>query len=171
MLKQATVVLGGRNYTVSQKVMGVHLRWRETLRQCSVYRIFESLDGALLQIQQSATQIGDDLSNGSINWAAGIHFAAIAPAVVHGLVNSIDEIHALVFDYSPEIKADKDWLMENAYDEEMIAVFVEILKLHFPILALWDLIRGPAAQATVTNLPSTNGAGGTKKNAARGTRR
>lgn len=168
MPKTATVSMGGREYVISEKVMGVSAKWREALRQSSVMRVFESLDDALSQIVGAINDMGKDAQNGQINFAAGVSFAAVAPAILRGLSNSIDDIVALLYDYSPELKADADYLAENAYNEEAIEAFIEVLKLNFPIMAFWGLVRGSRAQATSTNLPAQNGAGGgTKRHSAR----
>jgi hypothetical protein len=165
MPKTSKVTLGGREYILTEKVMGVSRRWREQLRQSSVMQIFNSLDDAITQIVAAASGIQDD--NGRVNVAAGISLATIAPAIVRGLTNSIDDVIDLLFDYAPELKADEAWLDENAYNEELIMAFLEVLKLNFPIMALWDMVRGSRVQPISTNLPSTNGAGGTKRGSAK----
>jgi hypothetical protein len=165
MPKTSKVTLGGREYILTEKVMGVSQKWREKLRQSSVMRIFESLDGAMEQLVSAVN--GMDEGKGNLNIIAGINIATIAPAIVRGLTNSIDDVIDLLFDYAPEVGDDREWLAENAYNDELVMAFIEVLKLNFPILALWDLVRGPRVQATSTNLPSTNGATGTKKPSAR----
>lgn len=167
MPKTSKVMLGGREYVLTEKVMGVSIKWREALRQSSVMRIFESLDGALSQIVETVNAIGEGGSSGQFNLTAGINFAAVAPAVVRGLANSIDDVIALLFDYAPELQDDRAWLEENAYNEELIFAFIEVLKLNFPISALSSVL-GFRAQPIATNLPSTNGGNhGTKKPMAR----
>jgi hypothetical protein len=167
MPKTSMVHLGGREYVLTEKVMGVSRKWREQLRQSSVMHIFQSLDEALNDLVNAVNAMGDEANEGRISFAGGIHLATIAPALVRGLTNSIDDIIALLFDYAPELEADREWIEENAYNEEVIAAFIEVLKLNFPITALWGLIRGPKVQAISTNLPSTNGARGTKKSMGR----
>ncbi len=163
MPKQAKVHLGGREYIISEKVMGVSLKWREKLRASRAMAVFESLDGAIEQLVGIVGDMADAQVDGRMAMAAGISFAAVAPSIVRGLSWSIDEVIDLLLDYSPELQADHEWLLENAYNDELVGAFLEVLKLNFPITALWGLVSGSRAQATSTNLPSTNGAGGPKK--------
>lgn len=164
MPKQTKVNLGGREYIVTEKTMGVTLKWREQLRQSSVMQLFESLDGALAQLVSAVEGKGE---GGNLNLIAGINLATVAPAIMRGLANSVDDVIELLFDYSPELAADREWLNDNAYDEEAIAAFIEVLKLNFPIMALWGLVGGSRVQPIVTNLPSRNGASGTNKPTAK----
>lgn len=163
MPKTAKVHLGGREYVLSEKVMGVTQKWREHLRQSSVMLIFQTLDEAVASVLSVVDGGIENLTTAQV-----IPIARILPIIVNGLANSIDDVLELLFDYSPELKADREWLAENAFDSEAIAAFIEVLKLNFPIMALLSLLRpGSAARSTLTNLPSTNGAGnGTKRNTA-----
>lgn len=163
MPKQVKVKLGGKEYMLTEKTMGVTLLWREQLRQSSVMRLFESLDGALSQLV-SAVNGNED---GNLNVIAGINIATIAPAIVRGLTNCMDDVIELLFDYSVELQNDREWILEHAYDEEAIAAFIEVLKLAFPIMALWDMVAGSRVQPIATNLPSRNGASGTSKPTAK----
>ena len=158
MPKTSKVTLGGREYILTEKVMGISIKWLEKLRQSGVMRIFESLDGALSQLVEAVNGVSD----GNLSLVAGINMATIAPVVVRGLANSLDEVIDLLFEYAPEVKADEDWMHENAYNEELIMAFLEVLKLNFPIMALWGLVRGSRALPIATNSPSMNGAGGKK---------
>lgn len=49
------------------------------------------------------------------------------------LLGSIEMIRELVFAYDSELRTDKEWLLNHAYDREFIAVFVEVLKLMYPL--------------------------------------
>jgi hypothetical protein len=167
MPKTVDVTLGGRAYVLSEKTMGVTIKWREALRASSVMRMFDSLDDALAQIAADVAALTGGGDNAAAAGVAGIRLATVAPAILQGLTHSIDDVIGLLYDYSPELKADEEWLLENAYDSEAIAAFIEVLKLNFPIWELWRLVTGPRALATNTNLPSVNGAGnGRKRNTA-----
>lgn len=167
MPKQVKVKLGGREYVITEKVMGVALKWRETLRQTSVMQLFESLDGALASIAGSFGDIAEGDVDNRVKLVAGINIATIAPALMRGLANSMDDVILLLFDYSVELKNDREWLEANAYNDEIIRAFVEVLKLNFPIMALWELVVGSRVQPIATNLPTRNGASGTSKPTAK----
>lgn len=185
MPKQVIVPFAGRNYTIKEKPMGAAAIWRAHLRDSQVMAIFESLDVALNQFSAMALRIDESVplededgnpilneSGKAIMVKRGISFddigqifgvAKIAPVIVNGLANSIDEMVAMLFDYSPELEADQEWITENAYDTEAIGAFVEVLKLCFPILAVWGLLAGPQAAQTKPSLPTHNGASGQKQ--------
>lgn len=161
MPKTVKVTLGGREYILSEKVMGVSQKWREHLRQSGVMRIFQSLDSAVASVLEVVEGGIENVEASQI-----VSIAHVLPVIVNGLTDSIDDVLKLLFDYVPEMETDREWLAENAYNSEFVAAFIEVLKLNYPISALWNLL-GSRAQPTLTNLPSTNGATGTKKPMAR----
>jgi hypothetical protein len=162
MPKVVKYKVGGREYLISEKVSGIAERWRKHLRETPLYNTFLSLDTVVERV------IGI-IENGVENLDAVpvISMARLLPAMVESLATSMDDIKALVFDYVPEMRDDKAWLDENVYDSEYVGVFVEVLKLNFPIMGALELMRGSRALGTSTNLPSMNGASGTKKRMAR----
>lgn len=162
MPKVVKYKLGGREYPITEKVSGIAERWRKHLRETALFSTFMSLDAVIEQIVEIVDKGIENLEAGP---AIGI--ARILPAIVDSLANSMDDIKALIFDYVPEMQADKAWLDENVYDSEYVGAFVEVLKLNFPILGALELIRGLRVPGTSTNLPSMNGATGAKKHTAR----
>ena len=162
MPKVVKYKMGGREYPISEKVSGIAEKWRKCLRETALYRTFVSLDAVV-------EQVVNIIEGGIENIEAGhvISVARLLPAMAESLATSSDDIKALVLDYVPEMKEDLAWLDENVYDSEYTGAFVEVLKLNFPILGALELIRGLRAPGTSTNLPSTNGASGTKKNTAK----
>lgn len=161
MPKQVKVGLGSREYVIAEKYSGITEAWRKHLRESSVYTTFQKLDGVVELIMQIAENGMDGEGFEKVTT-----LAHILPAVVTSLATSMDEVKALIFDYSPEIAADKEWIGENVYDSELVMAFIEVLKLNFPILGVLELIRGLKAPGTSTNLPSVNGGSGTKKSLA-----
>lgn len=162
MPKTVKVLFGEREYAISEKVMGVSLEWRKSLRASGVMRIFQSLDEAVESILRAVEGGIENIQAGQI-----VPIARVLPLIVNGMAGSIDEILDLLFDYSPELAKDREWIMANAYNDDAVRAFIEVLKLNFPISALWNLL-GSRAQPTSTNLPSRNGANhGTKKDLAR----
>ena len=165
-MSSANVTLGGRPYTIKGKNLGPAAAWRAKFNGSRMMQIFLSLDEAAIQLVGVLDQMTDaqgralKMSEMDINVSDIIGLVRTLPVIVNGLAASVDEMIAMLFDYSPELAADKDWLLENANDEQAIAAFVEVLKLNFPIMAVWGLVRGPLAARTVQNSPSPNGASG-----------
>lgn len=168
MPKQVTVTLGGREYTFHRKPYGVHLRARERIKSSSVYRVLESLDDFTRVFQAIVKSIPKDGSWRDIDFGQALGLMQIAPATIDALLNSVEEIVELLFEYEPKLKTERKWLEEHAYDEEFVNAFVAILKMLFPIMAAWAVVSGRAEQETSTNSPSPNGTsalppGGPKK--------
>lgn len=163
MPKTVKKTLAGREYVIAEKVSGIAEKWRTHLRESTVYTTFLSLDD-VVAVAVEAYENG--LDNLDVNTVVMV--IRTLPATVSAMANSMDEINTLVYDFVPEMAADRDWLRENVYDAEIVDVFIEILKLNFPILGALELIRGLRAPGTSTNLPSVNGdSRGTKKSTAR----
>lgn len=165
MAKQVKVMLGGREYKISEKQMGVSGKWRDHLNKSNTMRIFKSMDGAVAELVAVADSItegeGPDNWN-DVNVNQVMKMAQLVPVLVNGLSGSIDEIIEMLFDYSPEIAGDKEWILENAFDREAVTAFCEVVKLCFPFLEILGLVRGSKGQPTSTNLPTLNGANGQK---------
>lgn len=158
-MKTVTVKLGGKEYSIAQKPMGQMVKWRKRLGESRTMLIFQTLDHVVAQF----TSIAQDAQEGgvaNVDLGQALGLTRILPAIVEGLLNSIDEVWALVFEYAPDIAKDREWLEENAYDEEGIEAFRSILSLAFPISALWAMVSGRRAPATNTNSPTRNGATG-----------
>lgn len=166
MPKTAKVYFAGKEYLISEKNMGAASVWREHLNASQTMRIFRSLDGAMTQLVSAIDSVAPDADGhrdwGNINVASVINVAELLPVIVNGLSHSIDEIISMVFDYSPELAADREWIEENAPSSEAISAFVEVLKLCYPFLEVLALIRGPKGQPTSSNLPTVNGVNGQK---------
>lgn len=159
MPREISYTLGGRAYTSKDKPFGEKMKWRKRLEESRVVRIFKSIDAAMIQIVKVGDNINENgWNNVDLNQVIGV--AQVLPVLVDGLLNSVDEIIELLFAYDGKLQADRKWLEANAYDEEVIDAFIEVLKLHFPITALWGLVNGSRAQQTQSSLASTNGASG-----------
>jgi hypothetical protein len=159
MAMQTVVTLGGREYTLRQKSKGGTRVWREKLRQTLSVQIFSVLDDVVKAIKDVAAQIETGgLANA--DYTQMFNVAGIIPAVYHGLTNAPDEIWALLYEYSPEIAADDEYLDEHAYDDEAAHVFVEVLKHNYPFLEIWAAVSGRKAPGTTPNSPPVNGVSG-----------
>lgn len=166
MPKTAKVLFAGRAYAISEKNMGAASAWRAHLNASQTMRIFKSLDGAMAQLVAAMDSVVTDEDGqrdwGSVNLSSVINVAELLPVIVNGLSHSIDEIIEMVFDYSPELQADREWIEQNAATSEAVTAFIEVLKLNFPFLEVLALLRGPKEQPTSSNLPTVNGASGRK---------
>lgn len=147
MPRQAKVVLGGREYTIVTPPIRASKAWRESLA-----RPFGSLTAAL----ETAGSVELDVRQ--LTDIAGMvrNFSGV-------LIGSIDTMLELLFQYSPVLAQDREWIEENAYDEEALEAFTATIKLAYPLEILREIISGPSASKTSSNSPSPNGVSGKKK--------
>lgn len=162
MPKKVTVYFAGKEYQIGEKNSGPASAWREHLNASQTMRIFQTLDGAIEQIARAFDNVLAGGKDKTIPISSILIMGELLPVIVNGLSHSVDEIKAMLFDYSPELEADRVWIEANGYDSEIIAAFVEVLKLCYPFLDILALFRGSKAQPIATNLPSQNGASGQK---------
>jgi hypothetical protein len=142
MSKQVTVNLGGREYVISALPIKQSKAWREQLAVP-----FGTLASALT----SANTV-------EVNQFADI--ASLVRSMSGVLLGSVDMLLELMFSYSPDLESDREWIEENAFDEEALAAFAEVLKLAFPFATLLDVVTGRTANKTSSNSASRNGASG-----------
>ena len=145
MAKSVTVTLGGKAYTVAALPIRQSKVWRDKLAQ-PFTQITHALEGAgTVEINQ----FGD--------------IAGLVRSLSGTLLGAIDTVLELMFDYSPELAADRDAIEENAYDEEALDAFAAILGLVYPFGRLLAVVSGRQETRTLPNSPSRNGASGTPK--------
>jgi hypothetical protein len=142
MPKQVTVTLGGKQYTVSALPIAKAKAWRENLAVPF---------GTLVQTLTSANTVEIN----QFNEIAGLvqNFSGV-------LLGSVDLMLDLLFEYAEELRADKEWILQNAYDEEALGAFAEVLKLAFPFGVMLEVVTGRTASKTSSSLLSQNGVSG-----------
>lgn len=123
-MRTITVQLGAQNYTIQPLPMKRAREWRKALEQPF---------GALVGVLENADSI--ELTDlGSI--------AGVVQAFAGTLVGSVDILMDLLFAYSPELAQDRERIEAEAYDEEALAVLVEVLKLAYPFGIVLGLVAG-----------------------------
>ena len=147
MPREAKVKLGGRDYVIVAPPIRASKKWRESLA-----RPFGSLTAAL----ETASTV--ELDMGQLMDIAGLvrQFSGV-------LIGSIDTMLDLLFEYSPVLAQDREWIEENAYDDEALEAFTAALRLAYPLGQLMSILGGPSPSRTSSNSPSQNGATGAKK--------
>jgi hypothetical protein len=63
-------------------------------------------------------------------------------AVKNVIIGSMDMVLNILFEYSPELQADRVRIEDEAYDDEAITSFVEVLKLLYPFGGLKNILTG-----------------------------
>ena len=113
-MKTVVVELGGRGFEVRELPMRASRAWRERLG-APMREVVQRLQGAAAMEVTDVAGIGDLIEH-----------------VGELVLGSVEIAADLVFEYSPELAAERDWIEEQVYDSEMMAAFVEVLKLAYP---------------------------------------
>lgn len=67
---------------------------------------------------------------------------ALAREVSTVLLGATDIVLELTLAYAPNLAADRDYIEENGYNEEIMTAFIEVLKMVYPLAQLTKLL-GP----------------------------
>lgn len=124
MARTIEVTLAGVTYEVDQLPMGKARQWREALEQPF---------GDLVAVLEGAQTI--ELTDlGSIG--------GIVKTFSGTLLGSIDILMELLFQYAPILADDRERIEAEAYDDEALAAFAEVLKLAYPFGVVLALVSG-----------------------------
>lgn len=128
-MKSVEISLGGQAYTVTELPMRKNAAWRQKVGQ---------LVGTVAGLVE-ATQI--DLNNTA-------DLIGVVNQVRDVLITAPEELTALLFDYSPALAADRERIEAEVYESELLAAFVEVLKLAFPFGEILSWANGLAPAAS-----------------------
>lgn len=146
-MNSKTITLGGVEYTISELPARKNAGWRKA---------FEAQLGPLLSIVEQAGQ--------GIEIQRSEDLLRIANQIGRVLVQSPDILIDLLFDYAPNLDAERELILDTAYDSQLIGAFTAVLGLAYPfggLARLASLASGSMANAGATtskNSPSVNGA-------------
>lgn len=129
-MNEVIVRLGGQSYTVKALPIRQSKAWRKQLEGP-----FRELSTAL----ESA---------GSVELTSGGDIARLVRSFSGTLIGSIDLLLDLLFAYSPALAADRERIEAEAFDEEALAAFAEVLKLAYPFGQLLALVNGRTGSKT-----------------------
>lgn len=134
-MKSITINLGEQEYEVRQRPYKQSREWREKFAEP-----IEKIVGAL--------EFTGDLVGGSIDQATDLGAvirtvgSMLLGSVSSTLIGSVDLIAEMLFDYAPELAADRARIEECAYDDEIMRAFVGVLGLAYPFSEILNKIRG-----------------------------
>lgn len=139
MGNEVKVMLGGREYVIAALPIAKSKAWREALAGP-----FGLLADTLLRANEVEVDQFSDI-------------ASIVKNMSGVLLGSVDLMLDLLFTYAPELEKDREWIGDNAYDEEALGAFAEVLKLAFPFGVLLATVTGRTVNKTSSNSQSRNG--------------
>lgn len=152
-MRTITVSLAGREYSVQQLPMKANRAWREKFN-VPLKKLTDALQDA---VRLSGKKFADD---DRLLQAVGHLLATHLEEVTRILTGTIDLMGEAVYEYAPEIAADRERIEEEAFDDELIAAFMKVVQLAFPFGPLMNLVPslGQMAAMTSPNSPSRSGA-------------
>jgi len=133
-VKSVTILLGEQSYTIHELPTRKNEAWRKKL-------------------SEPFARVAGFLENGpqkELNDTAGI--GALVREVSELLIKSPEIVTGLLFDYAPELAADRERISENCYDSEIMDAFVEVLKLAFPFGGLIQRVAALGSASKPTKL-------------------
>jgi hypothetical protein len=138
-MKTAVVTIGEKSYTLREAKRKANAKWRQAF-------------------QAEFTDVA--------NLIEGLPHTDLTPEALGGLLHqiigkvggSVDLLAELVFDYSPELAADREAIEEEAYDSEVMAAFTAVLKLAYPFGSVIQAVSGlvELGQKGKPTLPSSS---------------
>ncbi len=139
MPRTVTVEIGGRSYEVVELRSRANEAWRARLREPF---------GALVKRLEGAGET-------DITRAADV--AALVRETAGTLLQAPETLRELLFEYAPALAADRERIVEEEYDSEILAAFVEVLKLAFPFGGMVEKVAGLArlGETPKATLPSS----------------
>ena len=135
------VTLGGREYVLKPLPLRPAREWRAQFS-----RLAEMVISAMRHATTAQLSSPDDL-------------ASLAAEVAPKLLGLVDELIEMMFAYSPELRAERDWLEENATEEEAMAVVIRITAIAFPFGGVVPTLRqiGRGVSGMKSNSTPTSG--------------
>jgi len=84
----------------------------------------------------------------------------LTPVVQGLLTDYLDEAIEVLFEYSPALNEEREWIEDNATEKEAIAALMGVLKLAnpFPLAGLSGVVTGPPTGPTSSKSASRSGA-------------
>lgn len=149
-MRSETITLGGKEYELVELPIRKARTFRAQLREPF---------GKLVDLLERTP-------NTEIDNARQV--AQLVRSLSDTLLNSVDIVVELLFDFSEELARDRDYIEENAYGSEVVDAFIAVLGLTYPFfgtergLKLTQTIAriGSSGAPTLTNSPAVNGASG-----------
>jgi hypothetical protein len=154
MANEAIIVLGDedeqREYTVGLPAYGVTRAWRGRFDQ-EVTPIL----GALLDLR------GFDFDK--IRELKSIpELLAVISSVAPTLIKSVDKLYDLLMLWSPELRADQEWIELHAHDPQIVEAFLQVARMAYPLETLTSMFGRPSP-GTSKNSPVQRGRSATRK--------
>lgn len=84
----------------------------------------------------------------------------LTPVVQGLLTDYLDEAIEVLFEYSPLLREEREWIEDHATEKQAVAALLGVLKMAnpFPLAGLSEAVNGPPTGPTSSRLASRSGA-------------
>ncbi len=113
-IETATVRLGDKEYTISEQPRVRAKPWRVRLLE-EVKPLFAQLENA-----------------GNLSFDQPGDLVKVLPLLEAVMLDGLDSIAALTVTFAPELEADREYIEQNATEKQIMACFMEAVKLSDP---------------------------------------
>lgn len=138
MSRTITLTLAERTYDIPMAPIMHAKAWRAQLR------------GPLNELMALfSTNVSLELNNVA-------DLLALADKFIPLLMDTPETLFTLLLAYAPALETEREFLEENAYDDELVTAFLAVLRAAFPLDRLTSLL-GPASPTTLRNSPAPSG--------------
>lgn len=124
-MKTISVKFGKKAYKIQERPTRANEAWRAELEE-QLDPIIDILKG--LAREELSVENVDSL-------------AAPVEQVTRIAMGSPVKIRNLVIQYSDDLEADRDWLLDNAYDSEFVEAFLKVLGLAYPFGGMAKILK------------------------------
>lgn len=80
----------------------------------------------------------------------------VLPTIQEMLLGGMREMRGLLFNYAASLRDEEEWVLNNAYDEQIVAAFVEVVQLAFPFGRVLSYLSGLSQRPTKPNSSTPN---------------
>lgn len=154
-MKSTKVKIAGREYTIESLKFKAERAWRKKYDQP-----ISELIGAISSVSDASKKEFKDA--GELMREIGAVLFAQAGGLIKALLESPDTLLDAICEYAPALAADRAFIEENAYQDEITQAFVEVLQIAYPFGSLLGIVKtlGQMEKQTEQNSPSPNGDSG-----------
>ena len=128
-MKSTKVNLAGRTYSIESLKFKAERAWRKKYDAP-----IGNLINAISNIKELSGKEYDKASD--LMKEIGVVMLAHAKDLIRALLESPDILLDAICEYSPALAADRAFIEENAYQDEIAQAFIEVLKIAYPFGSL-----------------------------------
>jgi hypothetical protein len=168
-MRSIVVTLGEKPYTVTQLPLRQNAAWQR--------KVAENAKPLLAAMPSLLSALGPVIQQTGNGWLSALNDQTMpalldsGSGVLLGVIDAMPVMLDLLYEFDPALNLDKQHIEDEATEEEVIAAFVDIVKMSFPFGSrLGDLLKacqatmaasGGTTAMTTPNSPLPSGDGGT----------